>query len=97
MGRARVGGKDNRPQRAARSHILALLYQMLQPRGSEAEVAAEAEDDLAQLAPLLGVEVLVSVALLELRQFLCGGWVRGYARLGGVHSLLSFCGPGPGE
>jgi hypothetical protein len=53
------------------------------------------EDDLAYADPAIvaGVGVLVLVVLLF------GRWVRGCARLSGVHSSASlpFCGPGPGE
>jgi hypothetical protein len=50
------------------------------------ETAAEAEDEVLELLALLVVHELVAIALLELRQRLCGGWVRGCARLLLVHS-----------
>jgi hypothetical protein len=46
--------------------------------GLSGETPAEAEDAVSELLALLDAEVLVAVALLELRQlgFAFGGWVQ---------------------
>ena len=43
-------------------------------------------------ARVVGLKKVVRLVWL-----LVTGWVRGYARLYGVHSPLPFCGPGPEE
>jgi hypothetical protein len=75
------------------------------------EKPAQTEDALLELAALLDAEVRVTEIILQalearivglkkvvqLRWLLVAGWVRGCARLYGVHSgFLSLCGPGPG-
>ena len=80
-------------------------------RALESETPAEAEHAVAELLALLNAEVRVTQIILQalearivglkvvrLRQVLLfGGWVRGCARIFGVHSpSFRFCGPGPG-
>jgi hypothetical protein len=76
------------------------------------ETLTEAEHAVLELASFLNAEVRVTQIILQalearivdlkkvvrLGWLLVAGWVRGCARLYGVHSLSSkpFCGPGPG-
>jgi hypothetical protein len=74
------------------------------------ETLAEAEHAVLKLAALLNAEVSVKEIILEALEarivglkkvvrlcwLLVAGWVRGCARLYGVHSGHPFCGPGPG-
>jgi hypothetical protein len=60
------------------------------PHDAPTEAPAEAEHAVAELPALPVVHQLVAEPLLELRQLLGGGWVRGCARLHGVHRFLSF-------
>jgi hypothetical protein len=75
------------------------------------ETSAEAEHAVLELTALLDGEVIVTEIILQALEArivglkkvvqLCwllvvAGWVRGCARLYGVHSPLPFCGPGPG-
>jgi DNA-binding XRE family transcriptional regulator len=52
---------------------------------------------ISELLALLVVHELVAVALLELRQLLLGGWVRGCARIGGGHEDCPFVVRVPGS
>jgi hypothetical protein len=83
---------------------------MLLETAVEAELAAEAEHVLLELAALLNAEVSVTQIILQalearivglkkvvgLHRLLVARWVRGCARLMLVHSDLRFCGPGSG-